>query len=195
MIYDEKAVMERYGLKPSQLSDYRGLKGDPSDNIPGVPGIGEKTGSTLIQKYGSLENLYEHVGEIEGKLGEKLKENKDQAFFSKQLSQVVCDLDVDFSLDIARWRTHVDMAKLEALFAEFGFKSLGKRLQEINLGTQESLLPEYTEQHFTDLGMRDIYETIENRSYCSANTRIKIDVTMLLKLQNYLRHLTNWKIL
>ena len=188
MIYDEKAVMERYGLKPSQLSDYRGLKGDQSDNIPGVPGIGEKTGSTLIQKYGSLENLYEHVGEIEGKLGEKLKENKDQAFFSKQLSQVVCDLDVDFSLDIARWRTHVDMAKLEALFAEFGFKSLGKRLQEINLGTQESLLPEATlEQHFTDLGMRDIYETIEKPLVpVLANMQkwgIKIDVTMLLKLQ------------
>src|SRR3989344_59712 len=59
VVYDEKAVMDRYGLAPNQLADYRGLKGDPSDNIPGVTGIGEKTASTLIQKYGSLENLYE----------------------------------------------------------------------------------------------------------------------------------------
>src|SRR3989344_5557393 len=79
VIYDEKAVIERYGLKPSQLLDYRGLKGDPSDNIPGVPGVGEKTGSNLIKEYGNLDALYENIDKIREKLGEKLKENQDKA--------------------------------------------------------------------------------------------------------------------
>lgn len=171
MIYDEKSVMERYGLAPRQLSDYRGLKGDPSDNIPGVPGVGEKTGGALIQKYGSLENLYEHIDEIEGKLGEKLRDNKDQAFFSKQLSQIVTDLEIDFSLDLARWRTHVDLERLTKLFGEYGFKSLTKRLTEINLGKQQGSLldeapaaeeqQESLEEHFKALGMSDIYEKFE----------------------------------
>lgn len=139
MIYDEKAVRERYGLEPAQLSDYRGLKGDPSDNIPGVPGIGEKTASQLIQQFGNLEKLYAALEKkelpegISEKLKEKLVEFKDQAFFSRQLSQVVCDLDVNFSLEKTQWRKYADVNALAGLFKEFGFQSLVKRLDEIKL--------------------------------------------------------------
>ncbi len=195
VVYDEKAVFERYGLKPEQLADYRGLKGDPSDNIPGVPGIGEKTGLTLIKEYGNLDNLYKNIDKIEGKLGERLKENKDQAFFSKQLSEIVCDLDVDFTLARAKWRDHVDIKKLEGLFAEFGFKSLGKRLEGIDLGKQGSLLgleetppePEKTlEEQYTELGMKDLYEKIERPLTPALHDMerwgIKIDLSMLKKL-------------
>ena len=140
--YDEEAVKVRYNLKPEQLNDYRGLKGDPSDNIPGVPGIGEKTASDLIQRFGSLENLYKVLEDkkllskekLSPKMIEKLVQNKEQAFFSKHLSTVVTDLDVDFSLDKTSWKEHADVAKVEKLFRDFGFASLLKRLPEIGLG-------------------------------------------------------------
>ena len=157
IIYDEKTVMERYGLKPSQLADYRGLKGDPSDNIPGVPGVGEKTATKLIQEFGNLEALFASPN-----VPEKIKIHKDAAFFSKQLSQIVCNLDIDFDLPKATWRNHVNIQKLEELFAEFGFKSLVKRLQEVNLGVQEILLPETDlEEQFAEQGNKKVYETIE----------------------------------
>lgn len=186
MIYDEKAVMERYGLKPSQLVDYRGLKGDPSDNIPGVPGVGEKTATKLIQEFGTLEKVFESKD-----LPAKIADHKDAAFFSKQLSQIVCDLDIDFSLARATWRNHVDLPKLEQLFNEFGFKSLVKRLQSIDLGPQGSLLEEETpretlEKQFTDQGNKEVYETIEKPLIpVLADMQkwgIKIDVPMLAEL-------------
>lgn len=147
--YDEDAVMDRFGLKPSQMNDYKGLRGDPSDNIPGVPGVGEKTAATLIQKFKSIEALYEYIEEtaedgeskkdIAPKLLEKLLASKDKAFFSKQLSTIVCDLDIDFSFDKAEWRKNLNIKKLEELFKEYGFFSLTKRLGEIGLGGQPTL--------------------------------------------------------
>ncbi len=140
VIYDEAAVMERFGLKPEQLNDYKGLKGDPSDNIPGVPGVGEKTASTLIQTFGSLEALYkklEATEKIEGisdKLREKLLTNKEQAFFSKQLSVIVTDLEIDWSLEKMCWREQIDVAALKKRFMELGFNSLSRRIDEL-LGT------------------------------------------------------------
>ncbi|MBI2003537.1 MAG: DNA polymerase I, partial [Parcubacteria group bacterium] len=98
VIYDEGMVKERYGLKPEQLTDYKGLKGDPSDNIPGVPGIGDKTASELLKEYASIENLYkclksENQGlkqkEIKESLKKKLLGNEEQARFSKELAMMV----------------------------------------------------------------------------------------------------------
>ena len=182
VIYDEQAVMERYGLKPNQLVDYRGLKGDPSDNIPGVPGIGEKTATKLIQQHGTLEALFESKD-----IPEKIKAHKDAAFFSKQLSQIICDLDIGFSLDSAKWREHLDLKKLEELFNEFGFKSLAKRLAEIGLAgnlvveplsTQESLFPEE---------IRHIEEPLTPVLRDMERWGIKIDLAMLLKLKKTTR--------
>lgn len=152
VIYDEDAVMARYGLKPEQLNDYRGLKGDPSDNIPGVPGIGEKTAAELIKRFGSLDKLYNWLKrngsdgseplksfKISDKLKEKLLENKDKAYFSKQLSEVITDLDVDFSLAKADWRKNLRLAEIEKAFKDLAFFSLLKRLSEIGLTGQGGL--------------------------------------------------------
>lgn len=149
VVYDEEAVMARYGLKPDQLNDYKGLKGDPSDNIPGVPGVGEKTAAALIKEFGSLENLYQSLenrkeknkvveGKLSPKLIEKLLEFKDQAFFSKQLATLVTDLDVDLSLGKTDWRKNMDQSKIETLFKDLGFTSLLKRLSEIGLSGEGS---------------------------------------------------------
>jgi DNA polymerase-1 len=149
VIYDEEAVAARYGLKPNQLNDYRGLKGDPSDNIPGVPGIGEKTASVIIQTFQNLENLYDEISNFQfpiskeekkkikpplsEKLIEKLLEFKEQAFFSKRLSVLITNLDVDFSLKKADWKKNADLPKIEAIFKDLGFTSLLKRLPETGL--------------------------------------------------------------
>lgn len=136
VVYDEKEVHKRYGLAPEQLVDFKGLKGDPSDNIPGVPGIGEKTASALLQEFGTLEKLYE-AAEGSGahkvltvKLREKLKENKDMAFFSKHLATIIRDVPSTFSLKEASWKDHFQRETLESFFKEFGISSLAKRLPE-----------------------------------------------------------------
>jgi DNA polymerase I len=136
--YDEDAVRERYGITPGQVPDLKGLKGDASDNIPGVSGIGEKTAMTLISTYGSIEALYEelekpefvtgkHSG-VSEKLREKLLEQKDMALFSKKLATIILDVPVTFDIDAADWHRHVNPAELAALCQEFGFFSLLKRI-------------------------------------------------------------------
>jgi len=145
ILYDEKEVNNRYGIKPEQVIDFKGLKGDPSDNIPGVPGVGDKTASALVQEFGSMENLYEKISNLKSqiskskksplseKLIEKLIENKDQAFFSKKLATIICNVDIDFSLDKSDWKNNMSRQEIEKLFREFGFFSLVKRLDELDI--------------------------------------------------------------
>src|SRR3989344_5490796 len=129
MIYDEKAVLERFdGLKPAQLNDFKGLKGDPSDNIPGVPGIGEKTAIKLLLEHGSIEGVYDNIGLIQKKLSDKLLEYKDQAFFSKKLATMRKDVPIDFDFKKAKFGDY-DEKKVEEIFRKFGFASLIQRLK------------------------------------------------------------------
>jgi len=132
ILYDAKAVSERYGLKPEQIADFKGLKGDPSDNIPGVPGIGEKTATELLKRYGSIENLYKELKKPKSrfknqKLAEKLSENKEQAFFSKYLATIKRDAPIKFNLRDALAHDY-DKDKVIKLFKELGFYSLVERL-------------------------------------------------------------------
>ena len=94
--FDIAAIEAKYGLKKSQFLDLKSLKGDSSDNIPGVPGIGEKGAVNLLQTYGDLDNLYAHVDEIPGATGQKLKDGKELAYISKQLAQIQFDAPVEF---------------------------------------------------------------------------------------------------
>src|SRR6187401_1344927 len=99
-VYDREGVIERYGIPPELVPDFIGLKGDTSDNIPGVPGIGDKTASDLLQQYGTLEGVLEHVDEISGaKRQQNLRENADLARISKQLATL--KRDIDTGLDVA----------------------------------------------------------------------------------------------
>lgn len=91
-------VLEKYGVTPSQFPDYLGLMGDSSDNIPGVPGVGAKTATKYLQSYGSIEGLYENLADLKGKTLEKVRDNKDLAFLSRQIATIRTDL--DFELDV-----------------------------------------------------------------------------------------------
>ena len=98
-VIDEDYIMENYGLVPSQMIDLKALMGDSSDNIPGVKGVGQKTGLKLIKEYGSLDGVYENIENIKGKLKEKLVNGKEDAYLSRKLGKIVDTLDVDIDLD------------------------------------------------------------------------------------------------
>jgi len=132
VIYDKEAVKKRYGLKPEQFLDFKGLKGDPSDNIPGVPGIGEKTAIYLLKKFETVENLYKKLekGEAEDipdNLKKKLLDNKDQAIFSKKLATIRCDVPIKFNLKDCRTESYSHQKVVE-LLQKLDFKSLISRL-------------------------------------------------------------------
>lgn len=102
-VFDEGKVREEFGVPPDRLPDVIGLKGDPSDNIPGVPGIGEKSARDLIARYGSLESLYEHIDEVGGESKRNiLLEHRDKAFFSRELATMKTNLPLDFDFEEAK---------------------------------------------------------------------------------------------
>ncbi len=122
--YNREKIIEKYGLEPHQLIDVKGLQGDTSDNIPGVPGVGEKTALALIQKFGSIENLYEKVdkgeAELKGKQKEKIENNRELAFLSKTLGTINLEVPIQDTLEnfkVEEW----DKPKVLELFRELNF--------------------------------------------------------------------------
>jgi DNA polymerase-1 len=135
-IYDHQAVLDRYGIPPELIPDFYGLKGDTSDNIPGVPGIGDKTASELIQTYGSLEDVLGHIREIGGaKRKQNLLDHGEDARTSKRLATVQRDLavDLDLSEEIAR---EPDRSRLREFFRQYELRDPLRRLEEA-LGEDE----------------------------------------------------------
>ncbi len=142
VLYDEETVLDRYGFRPDQIPDYKGLRGDTSDNIIGVKGIGEKTGTDLIQKYGSIENLYRILEKNEEQLIEDgfkprivalLKEHEEEARFSKMLATIRTDAPVELDMS-ETWPDGIQIKKVQNLFADLEFRSLQNRVGEIFLG-------------------------------------------------------------
>ncbi len=129
-IYDRQAVLDRYGIPPELIPDFYGLKGDTSDNIPGIPGIGDKTASELIQSYGSLEGVLAHIEDISGpKRKQNLLEHAEDARVSKSLATVRRDLEVDF--DIAAEATREpDRSRVREVFRTYELRDPLRRLEE-----------------------------------------------------------------
>lgn len=142
VLYDEDAVVARYGFKPLQLVDYKGLRGDPSDNIIGIPGIGEKTATTIITAFGSIEGLYDALQKDETTLRDKglspriinlLREHHDDALFSKTLATIRRDAPVNFALPETSFRENVREEVIRELFAQYEFSSLIPRVKRLFL--------------------------------------------------------------
>ena len=128
VLYDTFLVAEKYqGLTPKQLIDYRALRGDPTDNIPGVRGIGEKTATALLQKFGTLENIYQKLDELKSKTKELLIQSKEDAFISQDLATIIQDVPMDFNLDDCRWSNYSKEKASQAL-QDLGFFILIPRL-------------------------------------------------------------------
>lgn len=140
ILYNEDRVKERFGFPPKLLTDYKGLRGDPSDNIIGVRGIGEKTASTLILKYGEIENLFKALKKdkaavvkegISPRIADLLVAHEDEARFSKTLATIRRDAPVDFVLPEKSWKESLDISKVETLFRELDFKTLLDRVKSL----------------------------------------------------------------
>ncbi|OGF32136.1 DNA polymerase I [Candidatus Falkowbacteria bacterium RIFCSPLOWO2_12_FULL_45_13] len=151
MIYDESAVRERYGLAPEQLIDFKALRGDPSDNIPGVKGIGEKTALELLKKFKTLDEVYKYVEEVRSQKSEVrsqekirprifdlLAQYKGDAFLSRQLATIKCDVKLDFNLEQARFGGF-NREALVKLFNQLEFKSLLPRLNGLSEQSKKRL--------------------------------------------------------
>ena len=133
IIADAAYVVERYGITPAQYPDYAALRGDTSDNLPGVPGVGEKTASKLIAGYGSLEGIYEHLDEQTPKLRENLESSREQVFLNRDLTRLVKDVDVATDVEALRLRPW-DPQEVRRVFDALAFRSLWQRLQEVGGG-------------------------------------------------------------
>ncbi len=151
VVYAEKDVLERFGFSPVQLTDYKGLRGDPSDNIIGIKGIGEKTATTLIQEFGTIEKMYEAIDkdkrDIFKKIGitervyDLLAENKEEAMFSKMLATIRRDAPIEFSLPDSVWQEHIDLVRMKKMLSELEFRSLIPRA-DVVFGSREFTSPD-----------------------------------------------------
>lgn len=159
VLYDEQGVWERYGLKPEQLKDFKGLRGDASDNIPGVKGIGEKTAIELLKKYDSMENVYKNISKLNGSVREKLERDKMNAIMSKKLGTIDTNVPVKFNLEESE--THsFNREKVVELFKELGFFSLIKRIPNNRFETTSENEPAKSTNKIS--GVKDFkYEKIE----------------------------------
>ena len=132
ILYDEKKVVERFGFSPKLLVDYKGLRGDPSDNIAGVRGIGEKTATALIQEFGTIENIYKNLNKVKlsGRIKDLLKENEEGALFSKTLATIRTDAPIHFVLP-PEWKKNLELNKLLSLFNQLEFRTMGERAKKL----------------------------------------------------------------
>lgn len=147
ILYNEKSVIDRYGFAPTLVPDFKGLKGDPSDNIPGVAGVGETTAQKLVATYGTLDAIYaalaKDVDAVAKKTGvqkrflTKIIEGKEDAEFSKMLATIKTDVPLDFVLPEQAWKQRMNVTELKALFAELEFKSLGARVDAVLRGGEK----------------------------------------------------------
>ncbi len=137
VLYDESLVKEKYGVSPEQLADFKALTGDSSDNIPGIPGIGEKTAAALLRQFGSLEEIYARIDEVSpDRIRTLLQQHREQVFQNRELSRIVTLVPVTLDLDSCRV-TAYDRQKVVELFRELGFAQLLSRLPQ-TIGPMES---------------------------------------------------------
>lgn len=138
--YGREEVIERFGVGPEHVVDALALIGDTADNVPGVRGIGDKTAKTLMEKFGSLEGLYEHIGELKGKQKERLEEDREQAFFSRELVTILTEVPIECSLDDCK-RRELDPEKVIQMLNDFEFHTLLDELfpQGVPAGDEERL--------------------------------------------------------
>lgn len=141
VLFDEEAVKDRFGFGPEYLPDYKGLRGDSSDNIPGISGIGKVTATKLITTYGHLEDVYKALAEDKEKVGEEadvgsrfltlLENNEDEALFSKVLGTIRLDAPIEFTLPQEEWLDALDVERVANLFKDLNFNTLTERVHDM----------------------------------------------------------------
>jgi len=168
-IYDEKRMIEELGVTPTQFIDVKGLMGDASDNIPGVPGVGEKTAYKLIKEYGSVENVLQNIDNISGaKLKQNLMEYSEQAIFSKKLATIMKDVPVEIDLDSIKSQESYDVQGLRQMFFRLQFKTLVDKIPQGSVketeNTEEAFNVEYSTVNDIK-SLTDVLNSVKDRVY------------------------------
>ncbi|CRZ33804.1 DNA polymerase I [Herbinix hemicellulosilytica] len=177
--YFANDVMEKYNVTPKQFIDMKGLMGDKSDNIPGVPGVGEKTAQKLIVEYKSIENLYEHIDELKpGKITNALMENKELAFLSKKLATICTDCDLMFNIEEAALKD-IYNENVYILFKNLEFKSLLARFQSVEINRSLNI-----EENFKVIDNLGEAERIFNLIYSEISSGNKKPVGIHMLIDN-----------
>lgn len=165
VLYDEEAVKGRFNFGPSQVPDYKGLRGDPSDNIPGIKGVGEKTATELLINFKTVEGIYKALKKNPASLREAgikdrmitlLTENEEEALFSKMLATIRRDAPITFTLPQNTWRDSLDIEQVLTLFAELGFRTLTTRVQVLcgaPVTTQDVVQEDVSEERVQKTGL------------------------------------------
>jgi len=156
IMYDEEGIKERFGFEPKLIADYKGLRGDPSDNIPGIKGIGEKSGTALIVAFGTIENMYKELeaghedkftkAGMTPRLIQLLKDNKEEAEFSKMLATIRRDAPIEFVLPEKTFKEDLDVKKAAAFWSELEFRTLLPRLEKAVHGKPAKLFGDDEEE-------------------------------------------------
>ncbi|WP_313756297.1 DNA polymerase I [Tissierella sp.] len=159
--FDRNIIIDKYGITPEQLIDLKGLMGDQSDNIPGVPGIGEKTGLKLLREFQTIENIYENIDNISGKkLKENLIQNRDIAFLSKKLGEIVTTVPMDTNLEDLKIKDP-DWEKLRKLYRELEFNSLLGKVFDNSASNAEELNETLEFNVLEKINYNDLIDTIK----------------------------------
>lgn len=154
-LFDPDAVKERYGLTPEQIPDLKALQGDPSDNIPGVQGVGAKTATTLLSEYGTVGDLYEHIDDVTPeRVRQRLIDGREAAMQGLELTRIVTELDLPVTLDDLQWTENFDRSRLVEFFREMEFTSLLNRIPDI--GDEAPVAVESTPKPDLDVSYRSI---------------------------------------
>lgn len=173
--YDKDKILDKYGVAPKTLIDLKGLMGDKSDNIPGIPGVGEKTGLKLLQKYNSMEQIYENIDEVSGKkLKEKLIENKDIAFLSRKLGEIITNVNLDIEFeDIKVGEENAEV--LLKIYEDLEFNSLINKISK-----EHSIKEEYVPSKYNIINSSSYKSILKN-----INDKKKFSFKFIVSNDNY----------
>lgn len=168
ILMNEETFFEHYGIKPIRMIDLKALMGDPSDNIPGVKGIGEKTALSLLVKYDTLENLYNHLDELTPKTKEKLLNDKESAFFSYKLATIYKTIDFDYTFESIKYNKP-DITGLIEKYKELEFNSFLKNLSVNNEENNNETPYEIVKTKINIEGIKSLYIELDDTNYHKAN--------------------------
>ena len=168
ILMNEQTFFDHYGIKPIRMIDLKALMGDPSDNIPGVKGIGEKTALSLLVKYDTLDNLYNHLDELTPKTKEKLLNDKESAFFSYKLATIYKTIDFDYTFESIKYNKP-DITGLIEKYKELEFNSFLKNLSVNNEENNNETPYEIVKTKINIEGIKSLYIELDDTNYHKAN--------------------------
>lgn len=168
ILMNEQTFFDHYGIKPIRMIDLKALIGDPSDNIPGVKGIGEKTALSLLVKYDTLDNLYNHLDELTPKTKEKLLNDKESAFFSYKLATIYKTIDFDYTFESIKYNKP-DITGLIEKYKELEFNSFLKNLSVNNEENNNETPYEIVKTKINIEGIKSLYIELDDTNYHKAN--------------------------